>query len=900
LKDRIDRALGHALSRWVHTVRLHAKATIVVLLSITVVLGAYAATHLGIDSDNTKMVDDEVPSQIAHHEFSNLFPILDNALIVVIDAETPELARDAAKNLTAALAARPDRVRHVFEPGGGEFFERNGLLYQSLDDLGNFSDELVRAQPLVAALERDPSIENLSELVRMGLDHADDDDAAGLQWGDVLDRVGDATVAVYSEYPIYVSWEDVFLRGSALEVDTRRVLMVEPVLDFDSILPAGKSIEVVREAAAELGLSPERGVDVRVTGNPALNHEEMLGLAWDIGLSGVFCFLLVALVVRRALRSTRLMIAALTTLLVGLIWTAAFAAAAVGSLNLVSICFAVLFIGLGIDFAIHLGMHYAQLRRRGVDHAEALDDSANSVGSSLVLCACTTAIGFFAFVPTDYRGVAELGLIAGTGMFVTLFMNLTLFPALLSTWCLFEPEADAPADLHLSGPWLGWIERHAAGIRRGAVVLAILGLAMVPEARFNPDVVDLRNPDTESVQAFRDLLEDNTLTSPWYANALAGDLDSAERMAARFRELDEVGRTLTVADFVPKDQEDKRWILDDLSMLLAPSPQSAVEDDGAGASPEAQVESLRELRDFLAKRARIHHDSPLGESMDKLRRELSTFLVRVDAEPDPQPALDDLAEILLGTFPDQLNRLRGAFSPDEITLDSLPEELTSRMVAPDGRYRVQVFPKSSLNEPLAIERFVDAVYSVVEHPTGLAVNLVSFGHVTVTSLFQAVSIAVASIALLLYLLWREIEPVALVMGPLLLGAILTVAGTVAFGVPFNFANVIVVPLLLGMGVDSGIHLVHRARTEGLSSDALLETTTARAVLYSAVTTIVSFGSLSFSSHGGMASLGQLLVIGMVLTLFSNLVVLPAVLARRPAPSPAAEPGAEAAPVRNAP
>jgi hopanoid biosynthesis associated RND transporter like protein HpnN len=881
-------------------VRTHPQGIVGSLLAITVVLGGYAATHLSIDSDNTKMVDDDVPSQIAHHEFSRLFPILDNALIAVIDGATPELSRDAARQLRAALEARPDQVRHVFEPGGGEFFERNGLLYQNLEDLENFSDDLIRAQPLIAALERDPSIENLSEIVRLGLDHLGEEEEAGLQWGDVLDRVSEAAVAVYSEYPIYVSWEDVFLRGSALEVQTRRVLMVEPVLDFGSILPAGAAIEAIRDSAAALGLSTERGVTVRVTGNPALNHEEMLGLAWDIGISGFFCFLLVAFVVQRALRSTRLMIAALLTLLVGLVWTAAFAAAAVGSLNLVSICFAILFIGLGIDFAIHLGMHYAQLRQKGADHAEALEHSASGVGASLVLCTCTTAIGFFAFVPTDYRGVAELGLIAGTGMFVTLFMTLTLFPALLTTWFRFEPDADAPAELHLSGPWSGWIERHAAGIRRGALALGVLGLAIVPGARFDPDVVDMRNPDTESVQAFRDLLDDNTLTSPWYANALADDLASSDELAARFRELEEVGQVLTLSEFVPRDQADKRWILDDLDMLLAPSPRSPLEDGKAPASPEAQIAALRELSGFLGQRARFHHDSPLGDSMDKLRLELSTFLRRVDAEPDPQPALDDLAEILLGNFPDQLSRLRGAFAPDEISLASLPPQLTSRMVASDGRHRVQVFPRVSLNEPLAIQRFVDAIYTVDDHPTGLAVNLVSFGNVTVKSLIQAVSIALITIALLLYLLWREVEPVALVLGPLLLGAILTVAGTVAFGVPFNFANVIVVPLLLGMGVDSGIHLVHRARTEELASNSLLETTTARAVLFSALTTVVSFGSLSFSSHRGMASLGQLLVIGMLLMLFANLVVLPALLTRRSSAERTTEPRTDAAPVRNVP
>ena len=866
-------------------VQARARAVVWSVLSLTLVFGVYAILSLGIDSDHTKMVDDDIPSQIAHHEFSELFPILDEALIVVIDAVTPERANRAAEELSAALRAMPDHVSQVFEPGGGEFFARNGLLYRDVEELEELSDYLVRAQPIIAALETDPSIGNLSHLVRLGLDHMPDGDEASQQWSAVLDRVGEATVAVYSEYPVHISWEEVFLRGSALDTQTRRVLMVDPVLDFDALLPAGDSLAAVREAAAELGFSPESGVTVRVTGNPALNHEEMIGLAWDIGMAGVFCFALVALVVYRAMRSAPLAVAAIITLLAGLLWTAAFAAVAVGHLNLVSICFAVLFIGLGIDFAIHLGTQYAHLRRHEVGHAEALERSSVSVGSSLVVCTATTAIGFFAFVPTDYRGVAELGLIAGTGMFVMLFMTLTLFPALLSTWCRFDPETASPARLVLSGRALGWVERHAVGVRRAALALGILGLALVPGAHFDPDVVKMRNPATESVQAFQDLLDDNALSSPWFANALAANLDEADAMAERFRALDEVGQVFTLRDFVPVDQEDKREILTDLSMMLAVPPSAT----GPGPAPSAkdQIQALRDLRDFLAAHAHGQPHSPLGRSMAKLRRELSVFLRRVDAETDPAPALEDLHTILLGQLPKQLERLHQAFEPDEISVASLPASLSSRMLARDGRARVQIFPSEKLNEPFAVERFVGAVHTVADRPTGLAVNLVSFGHVTVTSLTEALTVALAAISLLLWFLWRRLEPVLLVLGPLVLGAVLTVASMVAVGISFNFANVIVVPLLLGMGVDSGIHLVHRARSEGLAGEALIETTTARAVFYSAVTTVVSFGSLSFSAHQGMASLGQLLVIGMVLTLVANLVVLPALLVwRRPV---AAEP-----------
>jgi hopanoid biosynthesis associated RND transporter like protein HpnN len=880
VKDRIDSAVGAALVGWMAFVRKRAAAISWSLLLVSCALGFYALTHLGIDSDNTKIVDEDVPSMIAHTQFSEIFPILDNALIVVIDANTSEQARDAAQVLTDALRARPDRFRSVFEPGGGEFFERNGLLYQGSEDLESFVDGMVAAQPLIAELEREASLANLARLVRMGLDQVRDleDEVANERWGPVLDRVGEATVAVYSEYPIQVSWQKIFLSGTAIDTDTRSVLMIEPVLDFGSILPAAAPISVIREIAEAEGFVPEQGLSVRITGNPALNYEEMLALAWDIGVAGAFCFLLVAGVVYRALRSVRIAVAALVTLLAGLLWTAAFAAAAVGHINIVSICFAILFIGLGIDFAIHLGMQYAKLRRDGVDHSAALDESARVVGSSLVLCTLTTAIGFYVFVPTDYRGVAELGLIAGTGMFIMLFMTLTLFPALLSCWFQFDPERAAPAELRLRGSWIAWLDRYALGIRWAAFALAVGALWLLPRVEFDPNVVSMRDQSTESVQTFRDLLEDDQLSSPWFANVLEANLPAAVAAAGRIEALDEVGRVVTLQDFIPREQETKRELLVDLAMLLDMPPG---EDDRPESSVDEEVAALRALRDYLHEREEAL-GTPLAFSMSKLRQELTVFLERVDVDPQPDQAIGELSEMLVSGFPAQMERLRRALEPEEVTLENLPTDLVARMIAPDGRARLQIYPAENLNEPLALERFVDAVYTVAERPTGLAVSTVSFGHVTVTSLVDAVTLALLAITLLLYLLWRRFTPVLLIITPLVLGAVLTVAATVLFSIEFNFANVIVIPLLLGMGVDSGIHLVHRAKSNEHSAETLLSTTTARAVFYSAVTTIVSFGSLSFSSHLGMASLGQLLVIGMVLTLVCTLIVLPALLVwRRP-------------------
>jgi len=202
------------------------------------------------------------------------------------------------------------------------------------------------------------------------------------------------------------------------------------------------------------------------------------------------------------------------------------------------------------------------------------------------------------------------------------------------------------------------------------------------------------------------------------------------------------------------------------------------------------------------------------------------------------------------------------------------------MLAPTGQARVQIFPKENLQDNAAMARFVTQLRSVDPYVSGVSVNLYDFGRATVSSFQQAIGLALVFISLLLFLLWRSWTDVALVLAPLLLGALVTVASMAATGISFNFANVIVLPLLFGIGVDSGIHLVHRAKLALASGELLMGTTTARAVFYSAVTTVASFGTLAFSSHRGVASLGVLLTVGMLLTVVCNLVVLPALLELR--------------------
>ncbi len=868
----IEEAIRRALGDWVEFVARRASAVLVVEAVLTIAAALFTITHLGVNADNKRLLSPDLPFQRDAAAFQEHFSSLDDAILIVIDAGSPEVAREAAAELAGLLENEPDHFRGVTVPGGDPFFEKNGLLLLSIDELEDLTDGLARMQPVIADLTRDGSIANLSRLLRRGLD-----ETSGGQrdrFAPIFDRLGEATTRVYEEYPLEISWEALMLQGSAIDPGTRQMIIVEPVLDFDALLPAGPAMAKIHELADDARLGEERGVLVRVTGNPALNHEEMLGLAVDVGLSGIGSFLLVAIVLQMAFRSGRMVGAAAGTLLVGLIWTAAFAALTVGQLNLISIAFGVLFIGLGVDFSIHLGMHFQEELRRGEAPLDALRLSTDGVGSSLVICTITTAIGFYAFVPTDYLGVAELGLISGTGMFVILAQNLTLLPALL--FWRRPPEEPEPSETShhawLATPAL--LDRHPRVVVGLGLVLALASLSLYSRAWFDSDVVAMRDPDTESVQAFQDLLKQSD-TSPWYADVLAPDLATAEELEVRLNALDLVETTRTVNDWVPADQDEKLEILEDAAFLLD-TPVAANSDQEPIPVAE-QVEALRDLRTILHAPDLSGGDGVLEESVEQLRRKLDTFLARLDTEPDASAPLASLEQILLGNLPAQIDRMRLALEAEEFGLDDLPSGLREQMLAPTGEARVQVIPSGDLALEGAREEFVDAVRTVAPRATGVSVNLVEFGRATARSLREALALALISIAMLLLVLTRRLGDVLLILTPLVLAGAWTFGGMALVRMPFNFANVIVLPLLLGIGVDSGVHLVRRSHEALRVGGQLLGTTTARAVFWSAITTIASFGSLALSRHQGIATMGEVLVFGMLFTLAANLVVLPALI-----------------------
>lgn len=864
MKHGIEQRLAPWIGRWVEGAG--RRALLVTSLALALALGAtvLVVTRLGINSESEAMLSDELPFRQAELAFERVFPHYDEDLLLVIDAPTPEGARLAQEALADALRAEPQSFSHVFAPGAGPFFETYGLLYLDVDDLERLGDDLARAQPFLAELAADPSLRGLFSLLERSLG-ADVELEAG-QRRRLLERVTRSVEAAVEGRDEPFFFESLLLGEVMAQDSSRRLVITKPIVDYAAFLPAQPALERLREIVREFRIEAKTGARVRITGDLALETEELTAANEHATVAGVASFLLVSAILFLALGALRPILAAVLTLLVGLVLTAGFATLGVGHLNLVSITFAVLFIGLGVDFGIHLCLRYQDFRAQGRSHAQALNAAGRTVGGSLLLCAVTTAIGFYAFLPTDYAGVAELGLIAGTGMFISLACTLTLLPALLS----LGRAPGVPSTLRRR-PTLRlprFPQLHPRAVRLVAGLLALAGLATVPWLRFDANPLEVRDPGVESVQTMRELLQDNE-TSPWGVDVLAADPEAARALARSLAELPSVAATRTLDDFVPTGQVEKGEILTEISFFLGLPPEGS---QRAAPRYDEVLAALSTLRERAGQVART--DPALAPSAERLARALD----RLVADPEAAPGyLERLDRALLPPVESSIRRLSDALAPGAVVEGDLPLELRRRFEAEDGRWRVQALPEADLDDSQALEVFVEEVEGATPAPVGGAVRMVESKRHMSAALREALFGAVLAIAGVLWLLWRRLRDMVLVLTPLLLAALYTCAISVLADRPLNFANVIVLPLLLGIGVDSGIHLVHRWRS---GETDLLGTSTAQGVFWSALTTIASFGSLGFASHLGMASLGQLLTLGVALTLACNLLVLPALLPRR--------------------
>jgi len=856
--------LRHAIVSVVVRCTRHAWLTIIVAALLGVVSGVYAARHFAINTDINTLISPDLTWRQREIAFEKAFPQHLRSILVVVEAPTAELTTQATDLLWKRLEADKSHFIQVTQPGGGAFFRKNGLLFLPVAETEKVAGQLTQADPLIGQLATDPSLRGLIEVLQMGLTGVELEKITLDAMLRPLTATADTVEAVLANRPVHFSWHEM-LAGDNPEANSKRKFIdIQPKLDFTALEPGKEATDAIRRAVNDLKLPTEYGARVRLTGPVAIADEEFATVQEGMVVNGIGTVVIVLVILWLALKSGRIILAVFVNLVIGLAITAALGFLVVGPLNLISIAFAVLFVGLGVDFGIQYSVRYRADRFAVDDLKLALVHAARNAGAPLTLAAAATAAGFLSFLPTAYRGVSELGQIAGMGMLVAYLTSITLLPALLK---VLNPKGEPePLGFAFLGPVDKFMEDHRIAIIVGVAIVSLGGLPLLYYLQFDFNPINLRNPKVESIATFLDLRKD-PITGANAISVLAPNLEAVKPIEERLSKLPEVSQVRTLNFFVPADQDKKLAAIAKARNEIEPSfkPDAAQEPP----TDEENVTALNEAVTNLKEAAEKHP----GQGAAAAKR-LSDLLGKLAASTPEvrQKAADAFLRPLKTAFAD----LRDLLQAHPVTLADVPNDIAELWRTADGRARVEVLPKGDPNDNETLRAFARAVVKVQPDATGGPVSILESGDTIVRAFFEAGVWALISIAILLWIVLRRFGDVLLTIVPLLLAGVVTLELCVVIGMPLNFANIIALPLLLGIGVAFKIYYIMAWRA---GQTGLLQSSLTRAVFYSALTTATAFGSLWLSSHPGTSSMGKLLVLSLLTTLAAAVLFQPVLMGK---------------------
>ena len=838
-------------------------ALLAALLALLAGAAGLFAVHarLGVTTDTDGLFARSLPWKQRQEVLKAAFPQNEDLIVAVIDARLPEEAEATAAALTQRLRADHAHFTTVRQPDASPYLERNALLFLDPPALARLLDTTIDAEPFIGTLAADPSLRGLDTALGLIAEGATQGGVDLAPYRAALARFETALHAAAAGHPTPLSWERL-LAGPLVDLGSRfHFVLAKPVLDYGALEPGLGATEALRAVARTLPDVAQGSADVRVTGPVVLDDEEFASVAKGAvgGLLG--SLVLVAVWLFLAVRSWRVIVPILLVLVLGLDLTSAFAALAVGTLNLVSVAFAILFVGIAVDFAIQFSVRFRAEAVHAASRQAALATTGRRTGTQILVAAAATAAGFLAFTPTSFNGVAELGLIAGIGMLIAFACTLAVLPALL---VLFRATGGthevgyrrlAPADRFLA--------TRRRPVLAGFGLLAAAALAALPRLAFDSDPLHTKNPNTEAMHTLA-ALADDPHTNPYTMEMLLPSLAQAQALARRLDRLPLVDSTVTAASFVPDQQPEKRALIADAAAVLLP----ALTRPDAAAPPDAAAlrRSLATLAKTLGAAATARPHDPIFAA---LAHDVATLATLDDRD------LRRTDQALTAFLPTQLARLRRSLQAAPVTLADLPPDIARDWLTPDGRAHLEIAPRRSAEGSAGLHRFVAEVRSVAPDASGSAVTIVASADTITSSFRTAACAAVLAITLILTATLRRLRDLLLVLAPLLLSALLTALFSVLLGLDFNFANIIALPLLLGVGVSFNIYFVMNWRA---GENHPLASASARAILFSALTTGTAFGSLALSAHPGTASMGRLLLLSLACTLIATLAFLPALLA----------------------
>jgi hopanoid biosynthesis associated RND transporter like protein HpnN len=855
--------------------------------------------------------DDLMPKNTAFHQdyraWREEFGDQDDIVVVIESADQERAARFGSR-LYAAVSQDKEHFRDVFYPFGLPFFQKNGLLFMELADIRALHKNIAQAKPLLKELAAAPSVQTLFTWLTTEIDDYTANGAAtpgstarlaSLTF--MLDKLGLGFQKFGSNGAAPPpSLEEFFFQGgsgsesSFAKAGKMQVLTVLPVKDSTSFVPAEAAIAVVRQEIAKLRQLPEfKGVTTGLTGTPVLEHEEMATSQHDIAIATVVSLALTVILLLVAFRGVLNVIAAMVSLLVAICLSFGFATLAVGHLNILSMVFAIMLIGIGIEYGIQVVLRYQEELAHGAEQLAAISTGLQRNIWAIIMAAATVAAAFLTFIFTDFKGIAELGIIAGGGIVICVIVTFTVLPAMLVVLAKYRKPVNReqgtvngnilktpPFTAHRS-PLTGTVKRFLFGYPKaviaGTILLCLASLYPLSQVIFDYNLMNLQAKGLESVTYAYKLMRSSE-NAGYFAVITAATAAEAQAKTKALEALPTVDHVVSFNSFVPDDQAAKLTELAALRTTLADVRPAPYEEDLSLMALPMVFENFRNavarLQDKLGKEQR-----PEAKPVGAFLTILDTFFANLEKEKDRNAVgmLQDFQGGMFAQLPEKIELLKASLNPAAVTALDIPPELKSRFVGKTGKYMLQIAPKHEIFDFKPLKAFSDQVRQIDPRATGEPIMVYESMTIMRDAYQRAFIYAFIAIAAILLVTFKSVKYALIGLVPLLVGILFMVSGMWLFGINFNSANIIVMPLILGIAVDSGIYIINRFRNENETSAAVVTSSTGIGVILNTLTIMASFGALMLAHHQGVFSIGAVMTLGMVACQVAFIVTLPAVL-----------------------
>jgi hypothetical protein len=883
--------------------------TVLLSLALAVLGGWYTLQALTFRTSTRDLLPQDANYAVRYAEYKEEFGELQD-IVVVVEARTFEAAKAYAAHLVQELRAAPvkfERIAYRIDP---KRFAGRELLYLSTEELREVRDKIFDYQEFMESFAGDPSLAQLLEGVnaQMAAAFVTSLFDLGLQDGRSLDTrflsqlLDQISARLDRPTPYRSPWGTLFSLGSEVSADAGYflsddksllfVLVEPPKGDKGSFVGDQRAIDAIRGAIERLRPAFP-AVQAGVTGAPALSNDEMTAAFRDSQFATLLAFGLTFLVLNLAFWRMGKPVLMLGVLAVSLAWSLGVITLTVGHLTIFSVMFISIVVGVGIDYGIYFLFRYEEEIFLGRHLKEALGLTAARTGPGMLLGALTAGGTFYVLMLTDFRGIQELGFIAGTAILLAWLGMMTFFPALLVLVDRHhaarprdqKPRAHQLERIHV--PLLDRLTRYPMTVLVATGLLTGLCALALPSVTFDYNLLNLQADGTESVVWEKRILA-TTGRSGFTALATANSLEELRRKRMAFERLSSVSEVDSVLHLIPETQEEKLQIIKSFAPLVAPVR--------IGRSSPVDLERLTRALGDLTRRL----DIAAAEAGDKLPKDIADLRQRtggllrrmetVDRET-AEPALTHLQAQLYRDFVNKFHMLQRSLTPRLVGIQDVPDELRRKFVGANGRFLVQIHPKVDIWEREGAEKFVSELRSVDPDVTGAPIITYEAIRLMERAYLQGTAYAFVLVGVLSLLMIRRLRETLLAMVPLILGFLWTIGLMHIFGLKFNLANVWGLPLIIGTSAEFGLNVVLRYLEGREHGGPLIARSTVMAVAFNGITTIVGFGSLLVADHRGIFGLGLLLTIGATCALAASLVVLP-VLLRAVAGRALAQPAAD--------